>query len=66
MRGRRFVREQFLDVNVEGVYPARPLRYVGRRDLASPAPGSHSAFQAEQDALVAEVMRVGAREKATA
>jgi 2-oxoglutarate dehydrogenase complex dehydrogenase (E1) component-like enzyme len=60
------VREQFLDGNGEGVEPARPLRYIGRRELASPAPGSHNAFQTEQDALVAEVMRVGAREKATA
>ncbi len=64
MGGWRFVREQFLDRNVEGLDPARPLRYIGRRDLASPAPGSHHAFQTEQDALVAEVMRVGAREKA--
>ena len=66
MGGWRFVREQFLDGNVEGVDPARPLRYIGRRELASPAPGSHGAFQTEQDALVAEVMRVGALEKTTA
>jgi 2-oxoglutarate dehydrogenase complex dehydrogenase (E1) component-like enzyme len=66
MGGWRFVREQFLDGNVEGVDPARLLRYVGRPELASPAPGSHGAFQIEQDALVLEVMRVGAREKATA
>jgi 2-oxoglutarate decarboxylase len=66
MGGWRFVREQFLDGLVEGVSPARTLRYIGRRDLASPAPGSHHAFQIEQDALVAEAMRVGAREKATA
>jgi 2-oxoglutarate decarboxylase len=66
MGGWRFVREQFLDGLVEGVGPARYLRYIGRRDLASPAPGSHHAFQIEQDALVAEVVRVGVREKATA
>jgi 2-oxoglutarate dehydrogenase E1 component len=66
MGGWRFVREQFLDGKVEGVDPARPLRYIGRRELASPAPGSHHAFQIEQEALVAEVMRVGAREKARA
>jgi len=66
MGGWRFVREQFLDGKVEGLDPARPLRYVGRRELASPAPGSHHAFQIEQDALVVEVIRVGAREKATA
>ncbi len=53
MGGWRFVREQFLDGNVEGVDPARQLRYIGRRELASPAPGSHDAFQTEQDALVA-------------
>ena len=58
MGGWRFVREQFLDGLVEGVTPARPLRYIGRRDLASPAPGSHHAFQIEQDALVADAVRV--------
>ena len=58
MGGWRFVREQFLDGLVEGVSPARPLRYIGRRDLASPAPGSHHAFQIEQDALVADAVRV--------
>ena len=64
MGGWRFVREQFLDGRAEGVPASRALRYVGRRDLASPAPGSHHAFQVEQDALVAEALRVGAREKA--
>jgi len=58
MGGWRFVREQFLDGLVEGVTPARPLRYIGRRELASPAPGSHHAFQIEQDALVADAVRV--------
>ena len=58
MGGWRFVREQFLDGLVEGVSPARPLRYIGRRDLASPAPGSHHAFQIEQDALVVDAVRV--------
>ena len=65
MGGWRFVREQFLDGLVEGFGPARPLRYIGRRELASPAPGSHHAFQVEQDALVAEAVRVGVRERAT-
>jgi 2-oxoglutarate dehydrogenase E1 component len=60
----RFVREQFLDGRVEGVAPQRLLRYIGRRELASPAPGSHHAFQVEQDALVAEALRVGTRERA--
>jgi len=58
MGGWRFVREQFLDGLVEGVSLARPLRYIGRRELASPAPGSHHAFQIEQDALVADAVRV--------
>ena len=44
----RFVREQFLDGNVQ-----HPIRYVGRRALASPAPGSHRAFKQEQEALLA-------------
>jgi 2-oxoglutarate decarboxylase len=60
----RWVREQFIDGAVEGVGPGRPLRYIGRRELASPAPGSHHAYQAEQDALVAEALRVGARQPA--
>ena len=60
----RFVREQFLDGRVEGLAPNRALRYIGRRELASPAPGSHHVFAHEQEALVAEALRVGAREKA--
>jgi 2-oxoglutarate dehydrogenase E1 component len=60
----RFVREQFLDGKVEGLAPNRALRYIGRRELASPAPGSHQVFAHEQDALVAEALRVGTREKA--
>ena len=44
--------------------PAAALRYIGRRELASPAPGSHHAFAHEQEQLVAEALRVGAREKA--
>ncbi len=56
-----FVREQLLDGRVEGLAPSRALRYIGRRELASPAPGSHHAFEIEQDALVAEALRVGAR-----
>ena len=52
----RFVREQFLDGKVAGSRRTARLRYVGRRELASPAPGSHHAFQVEQDALVAEAL----------
>ncbi|MBL8111358.1 MAG: multifunctional oxoglutarate decarboxylase/oxoglutarate dehydrogenase thiamine pyrophosphate-binding subunit/dihydrolipoyllysine-residue succinyltransferase subunit [Acidobacteria bacterium] len=55
----RFVREQLLDGKVEG--EVRALRYIGRRELASPAPGSHHVFQAEQDAFVAEAVRVSSR-----
>lgn len=62
----RFVREQWLDGAVEGVGPDRPLKYVGRRELASPAPGSHRVYHHEQEALVAEALRVGARTPATA
>ncbi len=62
----RFVREQFLDGKVEGLETGRPLRYIGRRDLASPAPGSHHVFHVEQEALVAEAVRVGARKPAVA
>lgn len=55
-----FVREQFLDGLVAGVPASRPVRYIGRRELASPAPGSHHAFEAEQEALVAEALRAPA------
>jgi len=48
----RFFREQWLDGKVAGVSPDRPLRYVGRRELASPAPGSHRVFHHEQETLV--------------
>ena len=60
----RFVREQFLEGNVDGFGPSRALRYVGRRALASPAPGSHHAFESEQEALVAEALRVGTPSRA--
>jgi len=50
----RFVREQFLDGKVGSLQ--RPLRYVGRPELANTAPGSHRAFRKEQDALVAEAL----------
>ena len=62
----RFVREQFLDGLVDGIGHDRPLRYIGRRELASPAPGSHRVFHTEQDAMVAEAVRVGARARAAA
>jgi 2-oxoglutarate dehydrogenase E1 component len=58
----RFVREQFLDGLVKGVPAGRMLKFTGRRPLASPAPGSHFVFQVEQDALLAEAVRIdGAR-----
>ncbi len=49
---------------MDGWTPGRPLRYFGRRDLASPAPGSHHAFESEQEALVAEALRVPASSRA--
>jgi 2-oxoglutarate decarboxylase len=55
-----FVRGQFLDGLVAGVPSSGPLRYIGRRELASPAPGSHHAFEAEQEALIAEALRAPA------
>jgi len=36
--------------------PGRPLRYLGRGASASPAPGSHKAHLAEQDAIVREAI----------
>jgi 2-oxoglutarate dehydrogenase E1 component len=48
----RFIREQFLD----GPMAARRLRYVGREESASPAPGSHKVHLAEQEAIVAEAL----------
>ncbi len=60
----RFIREQFLEGHVEGVAPSRAPRYIGRRALASPAPGSHHAFESEQEALVAEALRAPAPSRA--
>jgi 2-oxoglutarate dehydrogenase complex dehydrogenase (E1) component-like enzyme len=60
----RFIREQFLEGQVDGVAASRTLRYIGRRELASPAPGSHHAFESEQEALVAEALRVPASSRA--
>ena len=51
----RFVREQFLDGGLRDV--GRVLRYVGREESASPAPGSHKRHVAEQEAIVAEALR---------
>ena len=53
----RFVREQFLDGKVGS--SRHPIRYIGRRELASPAPGSHRVFKEEQAALVAEALGPG-------
>jgi 2-oxoglutarate decarboxylase len=50
----RFVRERFLDGDVEA--GGRPLRYAGRSASASPAPGSMRAHLAEQEALVREAV----------
>jgi 2-oxoglutarate dehydrogenase E1 component len=49
----RFVRERFLDGDVEGA-AGRPLRYVGRAPSASPAPGSHKVHVQEQEQIVRE------------
>jgi 2-oxoglutarate dehydrogenase E1 component len=53
----RFMREQFLDGGVPAA-GSRELRYVGRQASASPAPGSHKAHVAEQEAIVAEALQV--------
>jgi hypothetical protein len=36
------------------------VRYVGREESASPAPGSHKVHVAEQEAIVAEALRPAA------
>jgi 2-oxoglutarate dehydrogenase E1 component len=47
----RFVRERFLDGDVPD--PAkRQIRYVGRRDSAAPATGSHKVHVQEQEAIL--------------
>jgi len=51
----RFLREQFLDGPLREL--RRPLRYAGREESASPAPGSHKVHVAEQEAIVAEALR---------
>ncbi|MCE7956714.1 MAG: multifunctional oxoglutarate decarboxylase/oxoglutarate dehydrogenase thiamine pyrophosphate-binding subunit/dihydrolipoyllysine-residue succinyltransferase subunit, partial [Acidobacteria bacterium ACB2] len=61
----RYVRDHFLEGEVEGVGPERPLKYVGRRPAASPAPGSHHVWQSEQEAIAAEALRVGSRATVT-
>jgi 2-oxoglutarate dehydrogenase E1 component len=53
----RFMREQFLDGGVPAT-GSRELRYIGRPASASPAPGSHKAHVAEQEAIVAEALQV--------
>lgn len=50
-----FVRERFLDGEVQGVDGAR-LRYIGRDAAASPASGSHKLHQMEQEQIVSEVL----------
>ena len=54
----RFVREQFLDGGLRDM--RRAVRYVGREESASPAPGSHKVHVAEQEAIVAEALRATA------
>jgi 2-oxoglutarate dehydrogenase E1 component len=61
----RWLRGEFLERHVVGVSPDRPIKYVGRRELASPAPGSHSVFRNEQEAIVAEALRVESRRSTT-
>jgi len=46
----RFVRERFLDGDV--VAGGRRLRYVGRKESASPAAGSDKVHVQEQETLV--------------
>jgi 2-oxoglutarate dehydrogenase E1 component len=53
----RYVREQFLDGMVKDVARRVP-RYVGREESASPAPGSHKAHVAEQEAIVEEALQL--------
>ena len=50
----RFVRERFLDGDVEA--GSRALRYAGRAASAAPAPGSLKVHLAEQDTLVQEAL----------
>jgi 2-oxoglutarate dehydrogenase E1 component len=50
----RFVRERFLDGDVEAA--GRALRYAGRPASAAPAPGSLKVHLAEQEALVREAL----------
>jgi 2-oxoglutarate dehydrogenase E1 component len=52
----RFVRERFLDGEVEA--GGRRLRYAGRAASASPAPGSLKVHVLEQEALVREALGV--------
>jgi 2-oxoglutarate dehydrogenase E1 component len=53
----RFVRERFLDGEVPD--PSRRVpRYLGRRHLASPAPGSHKTHVAEQEAIVRQALTI--------
>jgi len=48
----RFLRDRFLEGEVPGL-EGRPLRYLGRRPSAAPAPGTLRAHQREQDAILA-------------
>jgi 2-oxoglutarate dehydrogenase complex dehydrogenase (E1) component-like enzyme len=50
----RLVREQFLEGGVRDT--RRVVRYVGREESASPAPGSHKVHVAEQETIVAEAL----------
>jgi 2-oxoglutarate decarboxylase len=53
MGGWRYVRERFLDGDIEG-FAHRPPIYVGRDASASPAPGSNKVHVREQDELLAK------------
>jgi 2-oxoglutarate dehydrogenase E1 component len=50
MGGWRYVRERFLDGDVQA--GGRAPRYVGRKESASPAAGSHKVHMQEQEAVV--------------
>jgi 2-oxoglutarate dehydrogenase E1 component len=54
----RFIREQFLDGGLRD--SRRVIRYVGREESASPAPGSHKVHVQEQEAIVAEALKASA------
>jgi 2-oxoglutarate decarboxylase len=47
----------FVAPRLRELFPSLPLSYVGRCEGGSPATGSHTIFQAEQDRLIAAAFR---------